>query len=84
MTEQQPDEDPFDPASFKAVCAALNIPVDTFTNEAGETDIRIDRPGMERLRDSALLVGELELAEFFNTYLAKTPPDAPQPPERTA
>lgn len=78
------DFDPFSPASFKAVCAALNIPVETFTNDAGETDIRIDRPGMERLRDSALLVGELELAEFFDKCLAKTPPDSPEPPERTA
>lgn len=63
------ESDPFSPANWKALCAQLGIEVTTVTDAFGRTDIRIDRPGMERIRDSALLVGELELAEFFDHCL---------------
>ncbi|MGW0312060.1 hypothetical protein [Streptomyces flavidovirens] len=60
----------FSPASWKAMCAALDIPVDTDTDAFGRTDIRINRAGMERLRDAAIANGHTEVAEIFTRCLA--------------
>lgn len=60
----------FSPASWKAVCAQLNIPTTTTTDAFGRTDLRIDRAGMERLRDAATAAGQTDVAEIFTRCLA--------------
>jgi hypothetical protein len=62
-------EPEFSVASWKAVCAALDVPVTTVTDAFGRTDVRIDRAGMERLRDAAVAVGHHDVAEIFNRCL---------------
>lgn len=58
-------EPEFSPAQWKAVCAAAGVDVETVTDAFGRTDVRIDRPGMERLRDFAQSLGQTEVADFF-------------------
>lgn len=62
-------EPEFSVASWKAVCASLDIPVTTVTDAFGRTDVRIDRPGMERLRDAARAVGHDDVADIFERCL---------------
>lgn len=71
MAEQATDDDFFSAVSMKAICARLNIPVTTYINAEGKADLLIDRAGMERLRDSMLLVGEIDLAQFMDDCIAK-------------
>ncbi|MFI6123244.1 hypothetical protein ACIBCU_26285 [Streptomyces sp. NPDC051064] len=77
MTEQAAeDDDPFSVTNMKAICARLNIPVTTFVNDAGEADLAIDQAGWERIRDSMLLVGEIDLARDLEASIARhLPPD---------
>lgn len=66
MTTTQPE---FSVAQWRAVCAAAGVNVETVTDTFGRTDVRIDRPGMERLRDFARSLGQHEIAEFFTNCL---------------
>ncbi|WP_282790855.1 hypothetical protein [Streptomyces sp. CC224B] len=50
---------------WKYICAAAGVNVETVTDAFGRTDIRIDRPGMERLRDFAQSLGQTDVADFF-------------------
>lgn len=60
----------FSPAQWKSICAAAGVDVETVTDTFGRTDIRIDRPGMERLRDYAQSLGRTDVADFFANCLS--------------
>ncbi|MBK6040832.1 hypothetical protein [Streptomyces sp. MBT55] len=65
------DGDLFTVLELKSICARLNIPVETVTLPDGTTDLLMDRAGMERIRDSMLLVGELDLAQLWQEITEK-------------
>lgn len=62
-------EPEFSVASWKAVCAALNVPVTTVTDAFGRTDVHIDRAGMERIRDAARAIGYHHVANIVDRCL---------------
>jgi hypothetical protein len=55
----------FSVTQWRSVCAAAGVDVQVVTDSFGRQDVRIDRPGMERLRDFAQSLGQAEVADFF-------------------
>lgn len=64
-----PEQPEFNLTSWKSVCASLGIETQTIINTFGQTDIRLDRAGMERLRNAAAATGQTEMATFFEKCL---------------
>ncbi|WP_329220270.1 hypothetical protein [Streptomyces microflavus] len=75
MTDQaEPDTDDydlFDMVELKRICAVFNIPNTTVILADGTTDLAVDREGMERIRDSMLLFGYIELAQLWEEITEK-------------
>lgn len=62
--------DDFNPADFLAFAAALGIKTEVFTDAFGRTDVRIDRDGMEKIRDAAQAHGFPDIAARIGRELA--------------
>jgi hypothetical protein len=54
--------DPFDAPGFQAFCAHLGVQAKPVTDTFGRTDFRIDRAGMETIRDAARQHGFPDIA----------------------
>lgn len=63
------NEPEFSVAQWRSICAAAGVDVQVTTDTFGRPDVRIDRPGMERLRDFAQSLGQFEVADFFANCL---------------
>ncbi|MFB7707959.1 hypothetical protein [Streptomyces sp. NPDC056105] len=62
-------EPEFSVADWRSVCAAAGVDVEVVTDAFGRADVRIDRPGMERLRDFARALDQHDVADFFTACL---------------
>lgn len=56
---------------IRSICTRLGIETPVVTDAFGRTDVLIDRPGMEKIRDTARATGFPELANGIDQMLAE-------------
>lgn len=66
-----PDRPDLSPADIRAVLAGLGVDTQTVTNADGHPNVRLDREGLEKLRDQAAAHGAVAIAAAIDIALAE-------------